>query len=371
MPHAIAFFPWIIAKEPLKVGPIRFIPYQRNKYPGDSNLVKQTEIDGVLHTYANRPRNHVKHATLIEFGNWRSGMDADAIAPQLFRARDAIAFAAIANRRPFSRLNGYCNYDSYELVIQRYDPGHPGRFVFTTRRRDGATTQFWTSDEFAFHRPAHVDSPSYLDLDVQLLEALVSLPHNDQMFEAVVEFNCANTDSRAIPEHVEVVMVKSAFEWLLGVGPEANDLVLALSSSLESIVPSSPDKSPMKDKWYERWSRAARPLEAWARDFCLLRGVSAHGGRRNASKAVWPAHTHLLFAAFFFPLLLKKTLSTKGLMTLNTFDLERLKLIDHYLCHDPFGFDWDSDDKTHPWVELDMEARIQSSAHLFYPPRSS
>jgi hypothetical protein len=367
MPSAVAFLPWVAIDEPITVGPLRLLPYHRSKLPGDLQNATQTDIDGVLDAYANRPRSKIKKATIFELGEWQTGMDARDIVPALFRARNALAFAALAHRQLFRQHSGYCNYDTYTLNVQRYAPGNPGTFAFTTRRRDGGTNQLWSTNEFAFHRPNHVDAQARLSVDQPLLAALLSLSSpSSSLLESVIEFNCANTDSPDVPDHVEVVMMKSAFEWLLEIGEQANDFVAGLNRCLQDIPPADALNGPLKAQWEKSRPKAGRPLEAWAREFCDMRGASAHGKPRVAPRFVWTPHTHLAFASLLFPLVFKKVAASAGLLKLDVYDVERLRRIDAYLLHEPFTFDWRADNSTHPWVEMDFRALVSAQSRQFY-----
>ena len=218
----------------------------------------------------------------------------------------------------------------------------------------------WGSDEFAFHRPNHVDDRSKVALDVQLLAVLLSLPTTHRVHEAIVEFNQANTDSSDVPEHVEVVMCKSALEWLLEIGTSANALVNALEGSLSNVTPTACD-GPLRETWMQRWQHQTRPLLAWAKDFCAVRGTSAHGMSRMPS--VWGNHQHLAFIAILFPLLLKVVLANDGLLEMDDIDIEHLRRIEQYLMHDPFDHDWD-EDNPHPWADVASHARLVARAYL-------
>jgi hypothetical protein len=68
-----------------------------------------------------------------------------------------------------------------------------------------------------------------------------------------------------------------------------------------------------------------------------------------------------------FPLLFKKKLSDMGRMPLSSLDTEKLKRIDSYLMHDPFTFDFDGVDRTHPWAKVDSDAWVPTIAKRFYP----
>ena len=369
MPSAIAFFPWLTCNDAVEVGPVRLLPYQRGKAPGDLPNITQADMDGVIKAYSSYPGARTKAATILEVADWRVGMDVpQEQLERLFNARLMIGFTALSKRRLF-RHGDYCNYDTYELVVQRFKPGDTGTFAFSTRRRDGGTSHMWGSEAFAFHRPQHVDAHAILNVDTTLLKALMRLPSQmSRVTEALLEFCAANTDALGVPEHVEVVMTKSAFEWLLGIDQDAASFQRALSSALQSIPGVRAKPGPMAERWASRW-RNSRPLEAWARDFCVVRGAAAHGLRRGAEGAsVWSARQHLAFASLLFPLLVKKLLADHQSIQLDHRDIERIKRLDSYLMHDPFErIDQDSDDGEHPWLAIDMEALMAAVAPTFYP----
>lgn len=356
-PNVLAFLPWTYVEEPMNIGPLRLLPYRIGELPGDLPHIKQADIDGVLDAYSNLPNKPISRATLLEYADWHAGMPVtDALPRKLFLTRDLIAFSALSKRKLFRGHSDYCNTHTYLLILQRFKPGETGTFAFTTRRRDGGTNQLWGSDEFAFHRPSHVDGHAKLALDETLLVHLLDLPETHRAYEAIAEFNAANTDSSDVPDHVEVVMCKSAFEWLLEIGTSSNELVNALESRLKSVKP-EPCDGPLKEVWLKHWQHQSRPLLAWAKDFCAVRGTSAHGKSRSPS--VWANHQHLAFISVFFPLLLKLVLADEKLMVLEPNDLEHLKRIEQYLMHDPFAYDWDGDE-SHPWSDISLYARISA-----------
>ena len=158
MPSVIAFLPWAFVKSIVSVGPLRLLPYRKGSLPGDLPHVTQANIDGVLDAYADRPNLPISRGTLVELDGWQSGMDiTDEQVARLFRTRHLLGFSALAQRELFQQQFGYSNFDTYTLVIQHFNPEAPGTFSFTVRRRDGMSQHLWGSDEFAFHRPLHVD----------------------------------------------------------------------------------------------------------------------------------------------------------------------------------------------------------------------
>lgn len=365
MPHAIALLPWVHCQEALTVGPLRILPYVHGKLPGKQPNADQADIDAIFGAYAIRPNVFVKNGAIMELGNWHTGMDVESDQKAaLFRARDALAFAALSKRQLFHGHFNYTNSDAYSLVIQRYQPGSAGSFSFATRRRDTGTSHLWSSTEFAFQRPHHVSSHWKVEVDEKLLAAVIDFDPGSPLREAMREFNQANTDSSDIPEHVEMVMMKSAFEWLLGIGSGVNQFVSAVRDGLATVLHDPPKPGPLSDRWIERWPKAKRPLEMWARDFCDVRGSAAHGADKAAVRFVWPARTHLAFASILFPLLFKKMLAADGRLSLDVTDQEQLGTVEKLILVDPLSPDSLSrmDDNSHPWSEFQFSARFIARA---------
>ncbi|ABF13131.1 hypothetical protein ACUXAV_005795 [Cupriavidus metallidurans] len=357
MPKAIAFFPWVAINGARSFGALRLIPYELGKAPGDLPYATQADIEAVLGAYAEHPRHPIRAATLVEFGDWQTGMDIEDRAQWLWALQKLVAFAALANRRLFTVA--YTNTDTYKLVIQRYRAGEANRFGFHTRRRDGKGLHSWGTDEFAFHRPHHV-SRSWFSIDEHLLCAL--MPDMPPHWRSAIEDYCAaNTDSRDMPDHTEAVLLYCAFEWLFGFSNNCKKFI----DALDRTFPYHADmqgNGPLADDWKGKYQHVTRPLTAWASEFCQVRGQSAHGLSREVRRFVWPVHTHLAFASMLFPLAFKKTLADAGRFEISEGDLQRMRQIDAYVLHDPFAFDFtmETEDNKHPWCELDTEHTLRA-----------
>lgn len=352
--HGLAFFPWAPISESLEVGPVRLIPYERGELPGDLEHITQQDIDSILAAYALRPGKLIRRATLLEHGEWKAGMDPTHVVANLFRARELIAMSALSARRFFRGHSDYCGADQYALIVQRYKPGDTEDFSFSTRRRDGHAQRLWGSDEFAFQCPLHVD-PHDFRLDEPLLVGLLKKPLPDGVRESIVEFLGANTDSSAIPEHSEVVMTKCAFEFLFGIGHTDRELEDALEAAFESVDASAAN-GPLEGAWSKRLKKAKRLIGAWAREFNVIRGTSAHGAPRGKAKTVWSAHAHLAFTAILFPLVLKQKLQALGSYALTPRDVAMLRRVEEFLMHDPFDAAHFRLGADHPWPEIESRA---------------
>jgi hypothetical protein len=350
---ALAFFPWLEIRAPLQLPGVRLIPYVANEHPGDCSYAQQCDIDLVLSAYADRPRIALRRATLVEVGKWKTGMELRSFDARLDRIQHAVAFSALSNRRLFqwSGLN-YTNYDSFLLVVQRYELGNSRNFAFTSRRRDGNTTHQWASDEFAFVRPDHVPSHHKPKIDSGLLAAVLAqkAPGSQRILEAIREFNSANTDSPTTTHRSELVMVKTAFEWLLSAGSNASDLESKLLGVLKDIPSTEPPR--WRKAWRDQWPDSRRPLAAWCREFCAMRGMAAHANESH--RRPWSIAAHLAFGAILFPLLVKKVLSDSGHYKLSQVDTLRLAQLDAYIGADPMRFNRGPEmNRQHPWEKID------------------
>jgi hypothetical protein len=317
--------------------------------------VQQRDLDAIIGAYALRPRHKVTNATLLEFGSWNLGDDSEGALIELFRVRELIAFSALSERRFFGGHFDYTNYDSYALTVQRFSPGQGNTFAFTTRRRDGGASALWGSDEFAFHMPLHVAAGQSMRLDTALLSA--SIQHawsSSNILEAIKEFNSSNTDSSIVQPHVEMVMMKSAWEALLKVDQSAasfeRELLAIVGDTTEPFPP-----GPLAERWRSSSQRSTRLLGAWAREFCKLRGKAAHGAG-GTLPAIWSEENHLLFCALLFPLVFKKVLAPLSPELLRPKDTWKLAHIDKYLAFDPLSIDMIDTGGRHPWSELDSIA---------------
>ena len=354
---AVAFFPWAALLAPVTLGrSVRLLPYAKGSAPGDTAHARQEDLDAILRAYSSGTGHRITQAALLEVGDWQTGMAADgSVREQLFRARIVLGFAALAHRTLFAGHIRYCCYDTYTLVVQQYQTGRAGSFHYTTRRRDGGTGNYWSADDFVFHRPLHVDSRARVELDERLAACLLDLPTDAEgpPLEALEEFNAANTDSQEVPPHVEVVLMKSAFERLLNIGSNDKDFSRAIQACIPDMGASP--QGPLLDRWKARFPQAPNVLGAWAQEFSALRGANAHGVDRQLDHFVWATHSHLAFASMLFPLIVKKKLADAGHWTLPAADAEKLRRIQDYLMVNPFNLGNTKREVSHPWSDIDGE----------------
>jgi hypothetical protein len=353
MSSCLAFFPWVHIAEPLTVGPIRLVPYVRKEQPGDSPHVTQRDIDAVLAAYAIRHDTEVARATLFELADLPMGTDASRHIGELFRCRELIAFAALAQRRLFQQGEQYSNFDTYTLVVQRFNAGDAGVFSFDTRRRDGGSQYLWDAESFRFTKPNHVPLDARMKLDEDLLAALLEfVDRKSPMFNAICDFNLGNTDSLLIPEHVEVVLMKAAFEFLLGIGHDVAQFRQALRERIPVRADTAVWQGAMTSEWRKKYPKVTGLLEAWAQEFCLVRNQSAHGSTRDGERFVWSERAHLAFSVKLFALLVDAELQRSGKLVGREKKALELAMVESYLTENPFGAQAYGVERRHVWSEI-------------------
>ncbi|WP_417910225.1 hypothetical protein [Candidatus Electronema sp. PJ] len=378
MTKGLAFLPWVLLRERTEIGRLRLIPWSRGKYPDDLPYASLSDIDGVMAAYADHADHLISSATLIEIDNWHTGQDPTPVAKALFKIRPLIGFSALADRLLFSQNFDYCNYDTYSLVVQKYQENSTKYFGFTTRRRDGGASYIWSSDKFTFIRPYHALSCHHkLSVDSRLLDALLRVKIiPDNIIEAIEEFVLANTDSPNVPEHVELIMVKSAFERLFRINHYKDEFCRAIKEKLEAIKAPDIEHTEYTAAWHAKRPNSARLIECWAKEFCDMRGAAAHGaGRNNTSRFMWSEFYHLAFASILFPLLVKHELMALGLISQDEEAVEKLRYIELYLATNPDQSETEC--REHPWREIPrraMDSLRKRSYHKlirearFWPP---
>lgn len=203
-------------------------------------------------------------------------------------------------------------------------------------------------------RPAHGQGSKLRALF--LVTSLVATSaHSQPLTVEVKEFNAANTDSDRMPVHVELVMVKTALEWLLGIDEKRVSLTKALLARFPKSAAATPH-GPLMARWMQEKPTDDRLLAAWALDFCKVRNSAAHGsGQRGALRLVWNHDRHLAFASLLFPLVVKKVLGERAVYVPTARDRDEFNHIEDFLAIDPFGPE--PLQGRSPWVEVQSKIR--------------
>lgn len=349
----IFFMPWVLTGEVTDIGKIRLLPYVRALKPGTVGQVTQDMFDAVLGRYADKayfPSNSmatsVQEATILEWKGEEFGVElSDQQITERMSSMQFLVFCAVS-KRTYDALGRYCNSDGVAAYGQTFDSQKPLALSYQTRRRDGGTNHMVSDDHVRplFLRPSHVAEPLVVEFDVSLCIALDSVSDDrlrTSLHDAITLFNRANTDASEVPDSVEPVMMRAAYETLLQSTFKTVDLKQKLTAhfSGELVNPAWDSGSFTQAKWRNRWPSEPllqRPVEMWAEDFCAARNASAHGTDLTSTHKppIWAIHNHLIFASWLFPLIVKKVLETAGLYSLNEEERECRAHLEHFFAYD-------------------------------------
>jgi hypothetical protein len=311
----VLYMPWCRIDHDYPVGDITILPFEPARQPTDLDDGAWSRACTILGTHKDINGNPVDRAAVIQYAG-RALMD-DLSDAEIHTAGDLVAlacFAGIASREYFRPHFRYCNSDCFTFYLQKWD-GSGSTFI-STRRRDGRSLSGWPLSRVAVSVPVHCHAIKDVAIDQTLLDGLIlhRAASSDREWgrwqNSVACFNLANTDSETIREHVEWVLLSSAFEHLLEAKPEAKDVARLFEAMLVphatitaagSICQSGRSSPPNVSLRHE-----------WMREFYRVRGDFAHGKLASQQPMAWKSCEHLMLATIGFPLIAKLLLAGAG-----------------------------------------------------------
>jgi len=369
--RGIAFFPWLTLDAERKRGRFRLVPYRVGRSDNAVSLIQHAHIDQALRFYRDSRRKPLKECVLLAFSDGAIGADlSEADVQDIFIFGELLAFSALAQRRFFQNGLGYVSRDHYALLVQQIPEHFSGTIALTYRRRDGGITHGIGADDYPIQIPPHVGEQESVAHDDMLLASLLlawsemSAKDWQRCYEAINAFNLANTDSEAVPPHMELVLLHGAFERALGVkGGNTHDLVAKLGGCLQiGARVQCRTKGAIQPK---PKSNEPYVLEAWARDFCVSRGSVAHGHDYAAAKPTWSLRNHLLLATYLLPLVMKRLLAKSGMLVIRDEDVALIDAFESLASFDHFTRF--SQLTTPPWRRIMTEVELDLMARKFEP----
>lgn len=370
---ALFFFPWTRLNEDITVGGFSLVRYSRGNLPLGSGTEEQEMIDDVLKPYLEGPGQPIIQATLLRTNKRRLFEELnDEERADVFIFAELLSLSGLSQRTFFQQIGGYWNRDHFRLIGQKFDRSSGS--CITIRRRDGMTQQFWSEDEYVFHKPEHVLLDTLIKLDKPFLESLLKAQELSiwtDVYESILNYNLANTDSAAVTEHTEVVLMVSAFERVLKCdhGKEddlANKFSKVFAPSNEIALDSCAWLAT--DQMRDRFRKSGYVRDMWIRDFFRLRGNMAHGKVTSRSPQVWPPPVHLLLGSFAFPLLLKAILQQNKIYELSQNDQFWIDTFESLACANIFNSNHKRGDE-YAWniiiEKKRRECRINSAVKWF------
>lgn len=191
-----------------------------------------------------------------------------------------------------------------------------------------------------------------MTIDVPLLNVLVAertSPSWSRVYEALRVFNLANTDSAAIRQETELVLLNGAFERALDTSGKEADVAARFAAAFKpgkDVAPTSCQRFTKSIDAQKRFKTSAQLRDVWVRDFFRFRNDLAHGKLDPTYPALWSLREHLLLASFALPLLLKSLLRDDGKYALTEQDqlhidsFEELACAEHFVPNPKGSFPW-------------------------------
>lgn len=189
----------------------------------------------------------------------------------------------------------------------------------------------------------------------------------DRIFESILNFNFANTDSDSVPDYMEAISLVSAYQRLLGTGSDVKELKKVFSRYFApSRIIQRDDSSCTHLATLPNQALTSKPdihavREVWLDDFGKLRGNLAHGKLDSRYPSIWSIDDHLLLASYAFPLLLKLVLKQHG-YSLTQSDQFDIDCFEQLACVKDFA--GAGEDKLHPWIAIRHNAKLSQMAAL-------
>ncbi len=365
----VAFFPWLKIKEKIVLGNIKLTPYNIEQDESGSNIKKACNKVFSSYCISSRP---VSELTVLSYKDKLLFDDiTDEEINDLFIAAEFIAFSAISRREYFQFSGNYCNKDDFLFYIQIFDETFNGAH-FKTRKRDGLSEQFSSSDNLKTIKPDNATNRT-VNIDKELLASLLELQKNkntkayNEIFEAIYSFNRANTDNNYFNEPFEIVLVLGAIQRILGCS--SSDITELSRNFIDFFKPSIDLKinESQKLKNVKHIDKIKIIREEWIRDLYKLRGDFAHGKLYSNKNIIWSVREHLLLASYVFSLLVKCRLEKEGyykliekdeydetgIYQIKYSDLFQINVFEKLLDADLFTLEKDEDGEDNwPWIRI-------------------
>jgi hypothetical protein len=362
----LAFFPWFTTRQDFQAGPFEVVRYERSQEPLGQGTRDQETADKILGHYFTLSAQPLVSATIVKLKT-RGFFDelSDDERSAVFALSELLALSGLACREFFRHAGQYCNRDHFRVVIQRFSDPQAGALT-TTRRRDGDSSNYMSGAIYRVPIPEHVQlSPIPINVDVSLFSSLLAAQERDgweRFAEAILSFNLANTDSSEMSEHIEAVLLVSAFERLLECRGKEEDLAERFSDCLRfSQERFRGDCARLASGDLGNRFQTSAPIhEIWIRDFYRLRGNLAHGRIRHRYPAVWQLREHLLLGSYVFPLLVRSLLAEENLYSLTKDDQFHIDVFERLACErlfQPTGEE--SGPSSWPWNKILEEAQAE------------
>jgi hypothetical protein len=311
----LLFMPWCPIDQRYEIGDMEIVPFERDAAIGGLVDDGIRRVNQILASYKTIEGNPVPRAALVHHTN-KSVID-DLANDEIDLSYDLVTlacFSALSGREYFNPIGQYCNSESFNMYVQKFEGGE--FTALTTRRRDGSVLNAWPVDGIAINVPLHCHPVHHVTIDSNLIAGLLDqrAAADDADWgrwqNAISSFNQANTDSESFRYQVEWVLLCNAFEQLLNAQSNAVDVATRFANE---VIPTNQVVVRGARRRSQQWRDENQSVRyEWMREFYRVRGAFAHGRLNPQQPMVWNPREHLILATITFPLLAKARLAGLG-----------------------------------------------------------
>ena len=284
----VRFLPWAKINRKLSIGPVNVVPW--NDVRSCVPEAERTYLDTCFKKHLNDVGQPIEDITLLFIGNDPIPKLTEEECRIIRRAFDALVFTAIATklRTIVSTGNtsmGVPNSERFQLVRQRVNPSED--FIADAM---GGTFHVQQLDDVLYHEPLDAGSSDYSH-DEKLLFALGVLltrrgkaRNKERIFRALEWFRFAHSGNEQISNLSHIVMLATAFEILLEIGP-MNAKRKAITTKLDTLT--SAGNLRQKTITFDRKGKQKQKVNAiavWGNEFYFLRNKIVHGNKVKPSQ---------------------------------------------------------------------------------------
>lgn len=334
----VLFFPWLRVANPFYFSDFSLLPYDKGQIINDEDKWAVSELDHCFSYFCEHDDRPIESITILAIDNEIKVECDQVLESKLSVVIEKITFCGLSSRDFFGTHENYCNKDNFQL--NRFPANDiPVAISVIQRRIVGSIKNIIPLENYRERALNHVCSAT-VNLDSKLLESLNVAQSKSEfwenIFQGVLNFNLANSDSSFISEGIEIVLLVSAFEKLLDANAKENILAPNFIQTLNASSKTGIYKCKKLEnkKIRQRFKKVDSVEEYWIRDLFRLRGNIAHGNKPSAYPSIWSVKEHLCFGSFIFPLVLKAFLHEKDMYIKTVDDELRINIFGSLLCQE-------------------------------------
>lgn len=275
----VVIMPWAGIREEIKIGPIRFWPWNENR-------VSDQKIKILLDTYFNCFVDHYGEPVKTIVVCSHSNKDFQLLTqPELNDIRSAIDILIFSSICPQVRISvcadnysiGPPTTDRYQVIGQELKKGDQNLYI-----KAGSLLSVQKMDKVHISQPWCIGGRLGIEPEEELISAFdivfdeqFPVDVRERLFHSLEWFKFAHTEAEFVSESSKLVMMSTAFEILLGFPDNRKSIYFA--EQIEEHC--KQDDSILETRIFNKKPVTFCKAACWAYDFYQLRNRIVHGDK--------------------------------------------------------------------------------------------